>query len=158
MAFQSRTNFQNFPFILQGSPKHRDSEVIKQDAGRTTPLVSKTVMAQIAATRKWVPLTDVAALDGSNTARGVYIGDDVTAAALVAGDVAGAVIIVYGESVVLDASQLVLENSLTLNSVCSDVPAGADNGAVNVRRIEDDLLRIGIMTIGTVDIDGFENS
>lgn len=159
MALQSRTDQKNLVFLLQGSAKHRDSEVIKQDAARVTPLKSRTVMAQVAATKKWVPLTDVAAVaTGENTARGVYFGEDIPAANLVAGDVANCVIIVYGEGLVVDASLLVLENALTLDTVVSDDPAGADNGVVNVRRIEDDLLRIGIMTVGTYDVDLLENS
>jgi hypothetical protein len=158
MAFQGRTDQKNFLTFLQGEARHKDNETFKQDAGRTTPLKYGTVVAQIAATGKWVPLTDVAALDGSNTARGIYIGEDIAAAALVAGDVTGRPIIVYGIGLVLDSTQLILENSLTLASVCSDDPVGADNGAVNVRRIEDDLIRIGIMTVGTVTMDLLENS
>lgn len=159
MGMQGRTNFTNYVLFLAGATIHKDSEVIAQNGARATVLKYGTVMAQIAASRKWVPLTDVAAVDGSNVARGVYIGEDIAAATLVAGDVANCPIVVLGHGgCIADASQLVLENSLTLNSVCSDDPAGADNGVVNVRRIEDDLIRIGITTVGTYDIDLLENS
>lgn len=157
MAQQGRTDFYNYPFVLEGEPRHKDNETILTDGARATVLKRFTVMAQVAASRKWVPLTDVAALDGTNTARGIYMGEDIPAATIVAGDVTGCPIIVGGAVCTVDAQQLVLENSLTLNSVCSDDPAGADNGAVNVRRIEDDLIRIGIYTVGTYDINKIEN-
>lgn len=156
MGVQGRTDFTNFPFVLSGETVIKDNETLLQDAARVTPLVAKTVMAQVAASGKWVPLTDVAALDGTNTARGILLGDDITAAALVAGDVVGVPMLVYGPCT-LDSSQVVLENALTAASVCSDDPAGADNGPVNVRRIEDDLRRIGINLEATIDINKLEN-
>lgn len=155
MSVQNRTDFTNYPFIRSGVTLTRENETILQDAGRTTPLLKNTVMAQVAASKKWVPLTDVAALTGANTARGVYIGEDITAAALVAGDVAVCPILV-GFGCTVDRQLIVLENSLTLDSVCSDDPAGADNGVVNVRRIEDDLARAGIFMEYTFDIDRHE--
>lgn len=158
MALQGRTDQKNFPLIADGAAICKDNETILTDGARATVLKRGTVMAQVAASKKWVPLTDVAAVDGSNVARGIYIGEDIAAATIVAGDVAGCPIIVYGRPCIFDAQLLVLENSLTLNTVVSDDPAGADNGVVNVRRIEDDLMRIGIMTVGTYDISVLENS
>lgn len=159
MAVQGRTDFTNYPFWIGGDPIHRDAETIKQDAGRATVLKKFTVMAQVASTRKWVPLTDVAAAaTGENVARGIYIGEDIAAATLVAGDVVNCPIVVGGALAIFDTQQVVLENSLTLNSVCSDDPVGADNGVVNVRRIEDDLARIGIYAGSTIDIQKLENA
>lgn len=155
MAMQGRSDLVNLPFILSGEGKVKDSQTLLTDGSRTTALAPFTVMAQVAASKKWVPLTAVGALDGSNTARGILLGDGVTAAALVAGDVTGQVILVGGP-ITVDTQQLVLENSLTIDSVCSDDPAGADNGPVNVRRIEDDLARIGIFVEQTIDIDAYE--
>jgi len=158
MAVQGRTDFTNFPFFTGGSTIIKDAETILTDGARAAALKFGTVMAQVAASRKWVPLTDVAALDGSNAARGIYIGEDIAAATIVAGDVANCPIVVGGyDGCSVDSSLLVLENSLTINSVCSDDPAGADNGAVNVRRIEDDLARIGIFVEATTDINKLEN-
>lgn len=156
MTVQARTDQTNFPFILSGNTFTKDSETILTDGVRSTPLLPRTVMAQVAASRKWVPLTDVAALDGTNAARGIYMGDSITAAALVAGDVTNCPILVGGCCTV-DGGLLVLENSLTINSVCSDDPAGADNGVVNTRRVEDDLAQIGIFVKSTIDIDKLEN-
>jgi len=158
MAVQGRTDFTNYPFWIGGASAvllTRDNETILQNGARATVLKKYTVMAQVAATKKWVPLTDVAAVDGSNTARGVYVGGDIAAAALVAGDVVGPIAV--GGLTMFDASLVVLENSLTLDSVCSDDPAGADNGVVNVRRIEDDLARIGLYAEQTIDINKLEN-
>lgn len=155
MAVQNRTDQKNFPFFLSGSTIVKDNETILTDGARATVLKFGTVMAQIASTRKWVPLTDVAVQTGENTARGVYVGEDITAAALVAGDITNCPIVVGGLCTV-DGGLLVLENSLTINSVCSDDPAGADNAPVNVRRIEDDLARIGIFVKTTIDIDLLE--
>lgn len=155
MAVQSRSDMNNYPFILSGAGLHKDNETLLTDGARATALAPFTVMAQIASSRKWVPLTDVDALDGSNTARGILLGDGVTAAALVAGDVTGQSILVGGP-VTVDTQQLVFENSLTLNSVCFETSAGADNGPVNTRRVEDDLARIGIFAESTTDIDTYE--
>ena len=155
MSVQNRTDFTNYVFVRSGSTFTRENETILQDAARATPLLKFTVMAQIAATKKWVPLTDVAALDGTNTARGIYVGEDITAAALVAGDVTVCPILV-GFGCTVDRQLIVLENALTLDSVCSDDSAGADNGPVNVRRVEDDLVRVGIFAEYTFDIDRHE--
>lgn len=158
MAVQGRSDRKNYSFILRGETAVKDNEILAQDAARAAVLKKYTVLAQVASSRKWVPLTDVtAAATGENTARGIYMGDDIAAATLVAGDVTGALILVGGALATVDAQQLVLENSLTVNSVVNDDPAGADNGVVNVRRIEDDLARIGIYVESTTDIDVLEN-
>ncbi|MDH4319646.1 MAG: DUF3383 domain-containing protein [Desulfobulbaceae bacterium] len=54
---------------------------------------------------------------GSELPSGIYFGDDITAAKLVAGDVTGPILV--GSGVAIDESQIVLENSLTLNSIVS---------------------------------------
>jgi hypothetical protein len=158
MAMQSSATLKNFPLILSGAPLVRDNETLLTDGARATVLKRGTVMAQVAASKKWVPLTDIAAVTtGAAVARGILLSEDVTAAALVAGDVTGQVILVGGAAVTLDSQQVVLENSLTLNTVVSDDPAGADNDVVNVRRIEDDLARIGLFVENTIDISKLEN-
>jgi len=54
--------------------------------------------------------------DGSSIPSGIYIGESIPAADLVAGDVTGRMVLLGG-NVVVDTEQVVLENSLTLNSV-----------------------------------------
>jgi hypothetical protein len=158
MAMQSSATLKNFPLILSGALLVRDNETLLTDGARATVLKRGTVMAQVAASKKWVPLTDIAAVTtGAAVARGILLSEDVTAAALVAGDVTGQVILVGGAAVTLDAQQVVLENYLTLNTVVSDDPAGADNDVVNVRRNEDDLARIGLFVENTIDISKLEN-
>lgn len=156
MGVQDRRNNTNFPFIRSGVSVVKDGQTLLTDAGRTTPLAPYTVMARVSASRKWVPLTDVtAAATGENVARGIYMGDSITAAAIVAGDVTGLNILVGGCCTV-DAGQLVFENSLALTTAVSDDPAGADNGVVHSRIIEDDLARVGIFAESTENIDILE--
>lgn len=158
MAVESRLDLTNYPFWQRGALIHRDSEVIKQDGARAVPLKQFTVMARIAATSKWVPLTNVAATDGSNQARGIYVGPDIAAASLVAGDVPNCPIVIGADLATFDAGQLTLENSLTLTSVVSDLTGGSGDGAVNVRQIQDDLAKIGLYAQSLTDFENFENT
>lgn len=153
MAVQGRLDQSNFNIVLSGLTLSRDNETMLQDAGRTAPLLRGTVMARIAASAKWVPLTDVTAVDGSAIARGVYMGDDVTAAALVAGDVTGRSIIVGGQAATLDGSSVIFENSVT----SLDVVVVATTATVNTHLVEDDLAAVGLFIEGTIDIDELEN-
>lgn len=57
-AVQAETDHSNLPFY-QGEVKALQSQTILQDAARATALAPNTIMAQIASSRKWVPLTDV---------------------------------------------------------------------------------------------------
>lgn len=59
MAQQLSTNYANLPFFRAGIPRRKDNETVQQDAGRSGALVQHTIMAQLAANRKWVPLTSV---------------------------------------------------------------------------------------------------
>jgi hypothetical protein len=55
---QAETDHSNVPF-MQGEPKGLLDQTIEQDAGRSIPLASNTLMAQRFSDRKWVPITDV---------------------------------------------------------------------------------------------------
>jgi hypothetical protein len=55
--------------------------------------------------------------DGQNLPYGIYMGPSITAAALVAGDVSDSPILIGGTGALVDENQIVLENSLTLDSV-----------------------------------------
>lgn len=150
MAVESRSDLTNYNIILSGETLVKDNETLLQDAGRTVALVRGTVMAQVAATSKWVPLTDIAATTGEAVARGIYMGDDVTAAALVAGDVTGRLVLVGGTAT-LATSELTLENSLTPATV-----VGA--ATISAHTVADDLAAIGLFLESTIDIDDFENA
>jgi hypothetical protein len=146
---QSTINNAVLAFILDGIGYFRTDAVIAQDAGRTDPLLPLTVMAKTAATQKWVPLTNLAATDGTALAQGIYVGPEIAAADLVAGDVTDASILVGEASV--DETQLVLENSLTLDSVM-----GA--GTIDARTVRDQLTYRSIFAESTVAISGYENA
>ena len=72
-----------------------------------------TVVFQNPANRKWGPLTDVTASDGTEYPRGIYIGDGITGAALAAADVTGQQVLVGGP-VTVDKDLLVFQNSVAL--------------------------------------------
>lgn len=150
MSVQASLDNANIPFILSGVGLSRDDQVILTDAGRAIPLAPFTVMAKIAATQKWVPFTNAAATDGSAIPQGIYIGDPITAAAIVAGDIADAFILV-GKDVTVDVNQVVVENSLTLDTVITV-------GTTDLRTTRDHLANRGIFTEETVDISGYENA
>lgn len=139
-------DLENTSLFHSGSQKTRDSQVIAQDAGRTENLLYGTVMGRIVADDKWVPLTDIAATNGTATNLGFYVGADIAAADLVAGDVTGADIVVGGDPV-CDYREdcVVLENSLTLDSV-----VGATT--VFATTIRDILYRVGLYSSNTVTI------
>ena len=66
---------------------------------------------------------------GVDIPQGIYMGEEITAAALVAGDVVDAPIIIFG--VIIDEDKLVLEASLDLD----DVVGAGDPGAKTIRDI-----------------------
>ena len=152
MSVQAESNNSSVPFIRLANPAVIDEEaVLSQDAGRTTVLASKTLMAKIAATQKWEPFTDETATDGTALPQGIYVGPDITAAALVAGDVVDNQILVG--AALIDANQLVIENSKTLDTVIN-ATGGADN--INIKTVRDYLADKGLFVEDTTDISGFQ--
>src|SRR5574340_251695 len=131
MAQQASQNNATYPFITGGTALVAENETILTDAARTVILYQYTVMAQIAATGKWVPWTSVTATDGSAIPQGILMNDGgVTAAALAAADVTGAQILI-GTCVEVDAGQLVFDlgstgggSALTLATVFTGNAAG----------------------------------
>ena len=98
MAVQSRRDNATNKLIRTENSLVR-SGVIAQDATRTTPLLENTVMAFNATTLQWVPFNSLIAVNGESVPRGIYIGGDIPAADLVAGDIEDAPILV-GNAVV----------------------------------------------------------
>lgn len=113
------------------------------DAGDTFALT-------VAAVNKWRPLdpteSDYSAYSGFSVARGIYLGPDIIAADIVAGDIEDVHILTGGNTFV-DVNQIILEGSLTIDSV---LPSG--------KTVRDALVEISIIPEGTVDISGFENA
>lgn len=97
------------------------------------------------ASGKWTPF-DEDAVSGAEIPAGIYLGADIAAATLVAGDVTDIPILVGG-SCTVDADQLTIEGTATLDSVLA-----------NGKTIRGTLYEIGIFAEDTIDIDGYENA
>jgi len=149
MSIQEENDITITQLVLSGVTHVRDSQTIAQDAGRTTPLVNRTVMAKITATGLWIPLTVVAGAitDGTDFPRGIYSGEDIPAATLVAGNVTNVNIVVSGPCTV-DEDLLVLENSLTLDTEIDRTD----------ETIRDSLTKISIVPEKTEYVSEHENS
>ena len=150
MPVQVSLNNSNTPFVLSGSALSRDDQVLLTDAGRTTVLAQFTLLAKVAATQKWVPFTSEVATDGTAIVQGIYIGDDIAAADIVAGDIAD-LNVLLGGAITVDVDQLAIENSKTLDTVVTV-------GTTDLRTVRDHLANRGIFVENTVDISSFENA
>jgi len=152
-----------FPLQLQGDARLLDDETLLTDSARTVPLVFGTIMAQVASSRKWVPWTTVTATDGSAYPLAVYIGPDVAAADLAAGDVTGAPMLVGGA--LLDDTQVVFDKgstgagtALTLNTVINGNAAGSGTATPYFVMIAQRFLELkGLYIAQTVAGDTPEN-
>ena len=156
MSVQNRNDVNNNPFILSGDGFSRNNEVLLQDGGRATPLVKFTLLSQIAGTSKWAAFDSLVTVEtGISVPRGIYLGDDIPAADIVAGDILQLSVLVGGRGVTYDDAQLIIENSLLLTSVIKASTA-VDN--VIVGQVKDFLEAKGLFAESTVDIAGFENA
>lgn len=166
MPVQASLDNSAFPIILGGSPLSYDSEVLLTDAARTVALARGTIMAQVAASRKWVPYYWVTTepVDGTYLPLGVYLGDGVTAAALAAADVTGVPILVGGAGVLLDSSLIVWDKgsigtgtALGLDTVlkAGNVASFTNWWSMTVRRF---LEGRGLYVVTTVGLDNVENT
>jgi hypothetical protein len=156
MAVQVRQNFESIPFILSGSAYHKEAAIILTDGSRAAVLAPLTLMARVSASGKWTPWGDPTATDGTAIPKGIYVGDEITAAALVAADVVNCPIIVGGYGgLLIDSDQLVIEE---LTSPASDLDSVITVGTTNLMTCEEALRLIGIFCKSTVAIDGYENT
>ena len=149
MAKQVALDNSNVPFVLTGSPLSKGAAVILQDATRTAVLAPNTLMAKVSASGKYVPYTDPAATDGTAIPRGIYVGGEIAAADLVAGDISDCPIIIGG-NITIDTEQLVLENSVALTDTIGT--------GVYLATVEDYLANIGIFVESTIEIDSAEHA
>ena len=106
MAVQTSSALVASPFILGENPLVKEAETILQEGTRSVVLAQYTLMARIAASGKWTPFTNTSLTntDGTQVASGIYVGDDIAAATLVAGDTTGQILV--GDAIV-DGGQLV---------------------------------------------------
>lgn len=154
MAVQASATRDIKPFVLAGAPFHNPAATIKQDAARTTELAQYTLMARIAATGLWEPYGDNTATDGTAIPQGIYMGEAIPAASLVAGNVVNCPIIVGGEGLIVDEDQLVIEE---LVSPPIDLDSLITVGTTDIRTVEEHLRNLGIFMKATFAIDAYEN-
>jgi hypothetical protein len=108
-------------------------------------------MAKNATTRQWVPFNDLTQTNGESVPRGIYVGDDIAAADLAAGDIEDIPIMVGGCCTLND--QLVVFDDDTLDA----------NSIVNPTNIEARTVREALMESSgmyleeTINITEYEN-
>lgn len=153
MSIQNRLNIINSSFITSGRSFLEDNGIIKQDAGRTQPLLQYTVMAQISATGKYVPYTSISANDGSSDPVAIYVGETIPASELTGADYTNAAMLVGGDCTI-DETQLVFDAG-TLGE--GSIVAGAAANPIIVQTAKVALRTVGIF-IGAMDAtSSFEN-
>lgn len=150
MAVQNRQDNTNKALIKSGESLVRN-ETISQNEARTTPLLQNTVMAKNATTRQWVPFTSLVATNGESVPRGIYMGSDILAADLVAGDIP-LMPILMGRSITVDENLVVFDDD-TLDA--DDIVNPANIEARTVREAIAEAS--GIFFEDTEDISEFEN-
>ncbi len=149
MALQARENIDLTPAIRGGQSAVEHNAIYVNDGGRSTPLLFFTLLAKIAASGKYTAFIDETATGGDGIPAGIYIGPDILAAAIVAGDVLNLPVLI-GAGVFVDFNKLIIENSKLLTTILS-------TGTVNSRTVKDQLRWLGIFDVDTVDITSFEN-
>jgi hypothetical protein len=142
---QVRLDNNTLPLVRNGVPEYRHG-TITQDAQRAVPLLQNTVMALNVVTLLYVPWINVGAGNGEAFPIAVYIGDNILAADLVAGNIEDCPFLVGGAAVEIDESLLVYDQGL-LNR---DSVIGVTNGELSLRNK-------GFYMMDTVDQTQFEN-
>jgi hypothetical protein len=114
---QARVDIDTTDFVIGENPQalREDAATILTDALRVAVLAQYTLMGKLVATNKWTPFTDETETTGEASYFGIYMGPDIAAADLVAGDVVDVPIIYSGLK--FDEAKLVIENSKDLDTV-----------------------------------------
>ena len=150
MAMQARLDIDTTDFTISERPALReDDAVLLQDAGRSTVLAPFTLMGKIAATGKWNTFTDETDVTGLAGYFGIYMGPEIAAATIVAGDVVDLPIVYQGMT--FDEDKLVIENSKTLATI-------VDVGTVPARSLRDAIAGQDLIAQQTRTATSFENS
>ena len=139
MSVQARMDNTTTPLITSGF-SYTKNGIIAQDGARATTLYGNTVMSYDATTKKWSPT------GAQMWPHGIYVGDDIPAADLVAGDIEDCAILIGGCCTV-DADMVVYDG----NAIDEDT---AIFGFFAVWAI---LSSYGIFIETGVAISGFEN-
>jgi len=151
MAVQTRVNNDTTPFILGGQSLIKKG-VIAQNGSRTTVLKKYTVLAQLVSGGKYTPFVALNATTGASVPTAIYMGDDIAAADLAAGDIEDVDILVGGGCLV-DKNQVVYDDGTLSNA--SVVIAIAS--AFWTMTAEKCLGLFGIYQQDTIDISEIEN-
>jgi hypothetical protein len=152
MASQVRLNIANQAFIRAEYPIAvcDEQETVTQIAARSGDIAQYTVMAKYttgANAGEWAPYDDVTDTDGRAYPAGILL-TTITEAAIKAADVAAPILV---GGAIYDTSQLVLENSYTLDTVIA-------TGTVYSTTIDRELRKLGLYAESTIDIQGYENT
>lgn len=151
MPVQTRLNNDTVPFIMAGQSLVKTG-IIVQNGARATVLKKYTVLAQIASTGKYTPFVSLTTTTGASVPSAIYLGEDIAAADLVAGDV-GDLDILVGGGCLVDKNQVVFDGGTLSNS--SVVLAIAN--AFWTMTAEKCLGLFGIYQQDTIDISEIEN-
>jgi hypothetical protein len=151
MAVQTRSNNDTVPFILGGQSLIKKGTIV-QNGARATVLKKYTVMAQLVSGGKYTPFVALNATTGASVPTAIYMGDDIAAADLVAGDIEDVDILVGGGCLV-DKNQVVFDDGALSNA--SVVIAIAS--AFWTMTAEKCLGLFGIYQQDTIDISEIEN-
>ena len=132
---QHRRDSDTAEFILRGHPKVDHIAVMGQIPGRSTgDIVTYTLLAKVAATKKWQPFLNEAAGDGTAIPQGIYVGPDILEADIIAGDVTGLHVMLRDAE--FRADWLVIEGGKTLDTIISNAP--------DIRAVEDYLTNLNL--------------
>jgi len=165
MSVQNSGNISTVSFMRDESPSAvtRTNETIAQNGSRSGALAPYTLMSKVASSGKWVPFTDNTATDGSAVPQGVYIGNEITEAAIKAGDIEGVEIAVG--NFIYTKDLLVIENSKDLDTVITggtltfDAGTGDSSASLAntiVLTVRDVLAFRGIFDNDSIDITAYE--
>lgn len=150
MPAQVRQDNDTTGFVIYTHPAYREDDgTIDQDAGRSGDIVQYTLMGKVAATGSWVPFTDETAVDGSAATFGIYMGEDIAEADIIAGDIVDLPIVRFGMT--FNEDLLVIENSKTLETVISAA-------AVNAHTVRDALREQDLIPKETQSASRAENA
>ena len=150
MSVQVRNDIVNKSIILVDAGSFSKGDlVIAQDAGRTAVLAFGTLLAKVAASGKYTPFINEAAVDGTALPVAIYLGPEISAADLVAGDIED-VVALLGGNVKIDQDRVVIEAAKTFATVI-----GA--ATIHAKTVEDVLSDRGIFLGTAEDSTSFEN-
>lgn len=129
MAVSATLTNSNSELVRFGVALVDHGATIKQNTDRGGDLEHGTVMAYENTTKKWIPWTLVTAENGGSVPAGIYVGDDITAASLAAGDITD-VPILKGGWCVVDKNKIVFDGNVDLDDVVNATNQAATTPAV----------------------------